>query len=73
MGRQRRQYLPLPPERRGNPHRPDEMCALRRGSDCRAAGAHFKPQLLGLEVRDYLLAEEAKVEHLLLLRRPNRT
>jgi len=50
----------------GFPHRP-EMCALRRGSGCRAAGAHFKPQLLGPEVRDYLLAEEAKgVEHLLV-------
>ena len=45
---------------------------LRRGSGCRAAGAHFKPRLPGLEVRDYLLAEEAQgVEHLLVLRRPD--
>ena len=50
------------------------MCALRLGSGCRAAGAHFKPQLLGLEVRDYLLAEKAKgVERLLVLRRPDGT
>ena len=58
----------------GFPHWPEEMCALRLGSGCRAAGAHFKPQLLGLEVRDYLLAEKAKgVERLLVLRRPDGT
>jgi hypothetical protein len=56
--RLRRGPLPLPPEgRRGIPHRPDEMCALRRGSGCHAAGAHFKPRLPGLEVRDDLLTE----------------
>ena len=64
--------ISLPPGRRGIPHRPEEMCALRRGSGCRAAGAHFKPRLPGLEVRDDLLAEEAQgVEHLLVLRRPD--
>ena len=47
---------------------------LTRGSGCRTAGVHLKygTRLLGLEVRDDLLAEEAKrVEHLLVLGRPD--
>ena len=44
----------------------------RRGCGCHAAGAHLKARVPGPEMRDYLLAKEAKgVEHLLVLRRPD--
>src|SRR5947207_2456465 len=47
---------------------------LTRGSGCRTAGVRLKRgmRLLGLEMRDDLLAEKAKrMEHLLVLRRPD--